>query len=60
MSETRLKQLRIKTGVLKRCCKELISYQKEAEQIQDKIKKMQDEGQYQKHQSDKELLGAQT
>ncbi|KAK8396808.1 hypothetical protein O3P69_005046 [Scylla paramamosain] len=45
MSETRLKQLRIKTGVLKRCCKELISYQKEAEQIQEKIKKMQDEGQ---------------
>ncbi|XP_050732730.1 tubulin-specific chaperone A-like [Eriocheir sinensis] len=45
MSETLLKQLRIKTGVLKRCCKELISYQKEAEQIQEKIKKMQDEGQ---------------
>ena len=46
MSETRLKQIRIKTGVLKRCCKELISYQKEAEQIQEKIKKMQDEGNY--------------
>ncbi|XP_071540482.1 tubulin-specific chaperone A [Panulirus ornatus] len=45
MADPRIKQLRIKTGVLKRCCKEKISYEKEAEQIQDKIKKMQEEGQ---------------
>ncbi|KAG0719198.1 Tubulin-specific chaperone A [Chionoecetes opilio] len=45
MSENLVKQLRIKTGVLKRCCKELIMYQKEGVQLQEKIKKMQDEGQ---------------
>lgn len=45
MADPRIKQLRIKTGILKRCCKEKISYEKEADQIQDKIKKMQDEGQ---------------
>ncbi|XP_064117580.1 tubulin-specific chaperone A-like [Macrobrachium nipponense] len=45
MADPRIKQLRIKTGVLKRTCKEKISYEKEAEQIQEKIKKMQEEGQ---------------
>lgn len=45
MADPRIKQLRIKTGVLKRCCKETISYKKEADQIQEKIKKMQEEGQ---------------
>ncbi|XP_069181530.1 tubulin-specific chaperone A [Procambarus clarkii] len=45
MADPRIKQLRIKSGILKRCCKEKISYEKEAEQIQEKIKKMQDEGQ---------------
>ncbi|XP_068239659.1 tubulin-specific chaperone A [Palaemon carinicauda] len=45
MADPRLKQLRIKTGVVKRSCKEKISYEKEAEQIQEKISKMQEEGQ---------------
>lgn len=45
MADPRIKQLTIKTGILKRCCKEKISYEKEAEQIQEKIKKMQEEGQ---------------
>lgn len=44
MADPRIRQLRIKTGVVKRCCKEKISYEKEAEQIQEKIKKMQEEG----------------
>ncbi|XP_076067793.1 tubulin binding cofactor A [Oratosquilla oratoria] len=45
MADPRVKQLRIKTGVVKRVCKEKGMYEKEAEQIQEKIKKMQDEGQ---------------
>ncbi|KAK7082919.1 hypothetical protein SK128_011441 [Halocaridina rubra] len=45
MADPRIKQFRIKTGVLKRTCKEKISYEKEAEQIQEKIAKMQEEGQ---------------
>lgn len=45
MADPRIKQIRIKTGILKRCCKEKISYEVEAEQIQEKIKKMQEEGQ---------------
>ncbi|KAK4288068.1 hypothetical protein Pmani_038887 [Petrolisthes manimaculis] len=44
MADPRIRQFHIKTGVTKRCCKEVLSYQKEAEQIQQKIKKMQDEG----------------
>ena len=44
MADPRIKQLRIKTGVVKRTYKEMISYQKEAEQIQEKIKKMQENG----------------
>lgn len=44
MADPRIRQFRIKTGVLRRCCKEKISYEKEAEQIQEKIKKMQEEG----------------
>ena len=44
MADPRIKQLRIKTGVLKRSYKEKISYEKEAEQIQEKIKKMQEDG----------------
>ncbi|ROT78976.1 tubulin-specific chaperone A [Penaeus vannamei] len=45
MADPRIKQLRIKTGILKRTYKEKISYEKEAEQIQEKIRKMQEEGQ---------------
>lgn len=46
MSDPRIKQIKIKTGVLNRMCKETISYEKEADQIMAKIKKMQDEGLY--------------
>ncbi|KAA0184576.1 hypothetical protein HAZT_HAZT007660 [Hyalella azteca] len=44
MADPRLKSLRIKTGVLKRTYKETISYQNEAAKIQEKIKKMQEDG----------------
>ncbi|KAF2362063.1 Tubulin binding cofactor A [Trinorchestia longiramus] len=44
MADPRLKSLRIKTGVLKRTYKETISYQNEATTIQEKIKKMQEDG----------------
>ncbi|XP_071964574.1 tubulin-specific chaperone A-like [Antedon mediterranea] len=39
-ADPRLRQLKIKTGVLKRCAKEKIMYQKEGEQIAEKIEKM--------------------
>lgn len=45
MADPRIKEMRIKTGVVKRVGKEITMYQKEAQQIKDKIKKMQDEGQ---------------
>jgi len=45
MSDPRIKQLRIKTGIVKRCGKEIVMYQKEAEQAKEKIKKMKEEGQ---------------
>jgi len=44
MADPRLKTIRINTGVLKRVCKETQSYQKEVFDIQDKIQKMQAEG----------------
>ena len=44
MADPRIKTLRIKTGVLKRTCKETISYQKDATKIEEKIKKMQEDG----------------
>ena len=44
LKDPRIKQLKIKTGVVKRLSKEKVSYEKEAEQIQEKIKKMQEEG----------------
>lgn len=44
MADPRLKDMRIKTGIVKRCGKEIGMYQKEAQQIKDKIKKMQEEG----------------
>ncbi|CAL4208427.1 unnamed protein product [Meganyctiphanes norvegica] len=45
MADPRIKELRIKTGIVKRCGKEILMYQKEADQIKEKIKKMQAEGQ---------------
>lgn len=44
MADPRLKTLRIKTGVVKRTYKETISYQTEAVKIQEKIEKMQKDG----------------
>ena len=44
MSDPRLKQLKIKTGVLKRVGKEKLSYRKEADQQKVKIEKMKEEG----------------
>merc|ERR1712157_35912 len=44
MSDPRLKQLKIKTGVLKRVGKEKLSYRKEADQQKAKIEKMKAEG----------------
>ena len=42
MSDPRLKQIKIKTGVLKRVGKEKLSYRKEADQQKVKIEKMKD------------------
>ena len=44
MSDPRMKQLKIKTGVLKRVGKEKLSYRKEADQQKAKIEKMKAEG----------------
>ena len=44
MSDPRLKQIKIKTGVLKRVGKEKLSYRKEADQQKLKIEKMKEEG----------------
>ena len=44
MADPRIKTLRIKTGVLKRICKETFMYQKEATEIQEKIGNMQSQG----------------
>jgi len=44
MSDPRLKQIKIKTGVLKRVGKEKLSYRKEADQNKAKLQKMKDEG----------------
>ena len=44
MSDPRIKQLKIKTGVLKRVGKEKLSYRKEADQQKAKIEKMKEEG----------------
>merc|ERR1711997_73722 len=44
MSDPRLKQLKIKTGVLKRVGKEKLSYRKEADKEKAKIEKMKAEG----------------
>eukprot|EP00088_Acartia_fossae_P052038 TRINITY_DN5860_c0_g1_i1.p1 TRINITY_DN5860_c0_g1~~TRINITY_DN5860_c0_g1_i1.p1 ORF type:complete len:112 (-),score=44.66 TRINITY_DN5860_c0_g1_i1:706-1041(-) len=44
MSDPRLKQIKVKTGVLKRVGKEKLSYRKEADQQKAKLQKMKDEG----------------
>jgi len=44
MSDPRIKQIKIKTGVLKRVGKEKLSYRKEADQQKAKIEKMKEEG----------------
>jgi tubulin-specific chaperone A len=44
MADPRIKQLKIKTGVLKRVGKEKLSYRKEADQQKVKIEKMKDDG----------------
>merc|ERR1711990_1180557 len=44
MSDPRIKQLKIRTGVLKRVGKEKLSYRKEADQQKLKIEKMKAEG----------------
>ena len=45
MTDPRLKQMRIKTGVVRRLSKEKLSYKKEAEQQVARIEKMKKEGQ---------------
>jgi len=42
--DPRIRQLKIKTGVLKRSGKEKLSYQKEAQQQKEKIEKMKKDG----------------
>lgn len=44
MSDPRLKQIKIKTGVLKRVGKEKLSYKKEADQNKARLEKMREEG----------------
>ncbi|XP_023326995.1 tubulin-specific chaperone A [Eurytemora carolleeae] len=44
MSDPKLKQIKIKTGVLKRIGKEKLSYRKEADQQKAKLEKMKEEG----------------
>ena len=44
MTDPRLKQMRIKTGVVRRLSKERLSYKKEAEQQLARIEKMKSEG----------------
>ncbi len=41
---TKLRNLKIKTGVVKRYTKEKLSYEKEVQMQQDKIKKFEEEG----------------
>ena len=44
MADPRLKQIKIKTGVLKRVGKEKLTYRKEADQQKAKIEKMKEDG----------------
>ncbi|XP_061476159.1 tubulin-specific chaperone A isoform X1 [Rhineura floridana] len=43
MADPRLRQIKIKTGVVKRLAKEKIMYEKEANQLEEKIEKMKAE-----------------
>ncbi|XP_049871964.1 tubulin-specific chaperone A [Pectinophora gossypiella] len=45
MADPRIRQIKIKTGVVKRIAKEKIVYEKEAEQQKNRIQKIKDEGQ---------------
>ncbi|CAF4861257.1 tubulin-specific chaperone A [Pieris napi] len=45
MADPRIRQIKIKTGVVKRIAKEKVAYEKEAEQQKNKIQKIKDEGQ---------------
>lgn len=45
MADPRIRQIKIKTGVVKRIAKEKIVYEKEAEQQKNRIEKIKDEGQ---------------
>ncbi|GFO34223.1 tubulin-specific chaperone a [Plakobranchus ocellatus] len=44
MADPRLKQIKIKTGVVKRLTKEKESYEKEALQLEEKVEKMKADG----------------
>ncbi|XP_005992692.1 tubulin-specific chaperone A [Latimeria chalumnae] len=44
MADPRLRQIKIKTGVVKRLAKEKIMYEKEAKQQEEKIERMKAEG----------------
>uniref|UniRef100_A0A2R8PBY4 Tubulin-specific chaperone A n=1 Tax=Callithrix jacchus TaxID=9483 RepID=A0A2R8PBY4_CALJA len=43
MADTRVRQIKIKTGVVKRLVKEKVMYEKEAKQQEEKIEKMRAE-----------------
>ncbi|XP_059062098.1 tubulin-specific chaperone A [Achroia grisella] len=45
MADPRLRQIKIKTGVVKRIAKEKVVYEKEAELQKNRIQKIKDEGQ---------------
>ncbi|CAK1542401.1 unnamed protein product [Leptosia nina] len=45
MADPRIRQIKIKTGVVKRIAKEKIVYEKEVEQQKNRIQKIKDEGQ---------------
>ncbi|XP_063700560.1 tubulin-specific chaperone A [Culicoides brevitarsis] len=44
MTDPRLKQIKIKAGVVKRCTKDVTSYEKEANVQQGKVEKLKSEG----------------
>ncbi|ESP01244.1 hypothetical protein LOTGIDRAFT_212782 [Lottia gigantea] len=44
MADGRIRQIKIKTGVVKRIAKEKTMYEKEAKQIEEKIEKMKTDG----------------
>ncbi|KAL6096549.1 tubulin-specific chaperone A [Pungitius pungitius] len=43
MADPRIRQIKIKTGIVKRLAKEKISYQKEAKQQEEKVQRLKDE-----------------